>query len=166
MPTQNELRQRFDYDAAAGRLIYKMAPSPNMARLVGKPAGTRHSEGGWSVTINSTSYLHCRLVWMWHYGQDPATLEIDHIDGNRANDCVGNLRLATRQQQQWNIGRNSRNSSGCKGVSLYKRLNLWRADIAATGRKRCLGYFKDKDQAIATYRAAALALHGQFAKLD
>lgn len=166
MPAQDELRRRFDYDAAEGRLIYRVAPSPNMLRLIGRPAGSRHTEGGWSVTISSTSYLHCRLVWMWHYGQDPADLEIDHIDGNRANDRISNLRLATRQQQQWNVGKTSRNSSGCKGVSLYKRLNLWRADIAVSGRKKCLGYFKEKDEAIAVYRAAALALHGEFAKLE
>lgn len=103
---------------------------------------------------------------MWHYGQDPDVLEIDHIDGNRANDRIDNLRLATRQQQQWNVGKSIRNSSGCKGVSLYKRLNLWRADINIAGRQKCLGYFKEKDKAIAAYRAAALALHGQFARLD
>lgn len=165
MPAQDELRRRFNYDATAGRLVYREAPSPNMPQLVGKAAGTRHTEGGWSVSVSGTRYLHCRLVWMWHHGQDPGDLEIDHIDGNRANDRLSNLRLATRQQQQWNVGRNRKNSSGCKGVSLYKRLNLWRADIAVAGRKKCLGYFKEKEQAIAAYRTAALALHGQFAKL-
>ena len=103
---------------------------------------------------------------MWEYGQDPGALEIDHIDGNRANDRLDNMRLATRRQQQWNVGRNRRNTSGSKGVSLYKRLNLWRADISIDGSKKCLGYFKEKEDAIAAYHAAALAVHGSFAKLD
>ena len=160
MPAQAELRRRFDYDSSSGRLIHKLS---HRAGLV---AGSAHPEGGWAVSVQGIKYLNCRLVWMWYWGNDPAHLEIDHIDGNRANDRISNLRLANRQQQQWNVGLTARNSSGCKGVSLYKRLNLWRADINVAGRKKCLGYFKDKADAIAAYKDAALALHGQFAKLE
>lgn len=166
MPAQSELRRRFDYDFELGRLVYKIPPSPNQPQRIGTVAGSKHREGGWAICFKNVIYLHCRLVWMWHYGQDPGSLEIDHIDGNRANDCIDNLRLANRQQQQWNIGKTARNTSGYKGVSFYKRLNLWRADIGINGRQKCLGYFKDKTDAIAAYRTAALALHGQFAKLE
>jgi hypothetical protein len=166
MPALTELKRRFDYDTAAGRLIYKAAPSPNQPHQVGKPAGSKHCEGGWTVSVQGTKYLHCRLVWMWHHGVDPAGLEIDHIDGNRANDRIENLRLATRQQQQWNVGSTARNTSGTKGVSFYRRLKLWRADIMIDGRKKCLGYFKEKQAAAAAYRQAALEIHGQFAKLE
>ena len=166
MPAQAELQRRFDYDPVAGRLVYKVAPSKNQPQRIGQPAGSRHCEGGWVVSVDGASYLHCRLVWMWHCGQDPDLLEIDHIDGNRANDQLLNLRLASRQQQQWNIGPSAKNTSGSKGVSFYRRLELWRADIRVDGRQKCLGYFKEKTAAIAAYRKAAVALHGEFAKLE
>jgi hypothetical protein len=117
------------------------------------------------VGFNYTNYLHCRLVWMWHYGEDPGDLEIDHIDGNRANDRIENLRLATRSQQQWNVATNSRNTSGVKGVSFYKRLGLWRADIQVNGKQKTLGYFKERAQAVSAYKQAAVVLHGAFARL-
>jgi hypothetical protein len=165
MPTQAELKKRFSYDSLVGRLVYLEAPSRNQPQRVGTFAGSKHCEGGWSVSYRGKCYLHCRLVWVWYYGQDPGDNEIDHIDGDRSNDRIENLRLATRAQQQWNIGVTKKNSSGMKGVSFYKRLGLWRADIRVEGRQKNLGYFKNKADAAAAYKSAALALHGEFTRL-
>lgn len=163
LPTQQQLRDLFDYDEKVGRLLYRKTPRGVKAEMLGKPSGGRHSEGGWRVCIQGVTYLHCRLVWVWVVGQDPGALEIDHIDGDRSNDRISNLRLATRQQQQWNTDRSCRNTSGCKGVSFYRRLGLWRADIRVGGRQRCLGYFKEKTDALAAYDLAATELQGDFA---
>lgn len=166
LPSQAELKARFDYDVETGRLLYKTTPRGVKAEMRGKPAGGRHCEGGWRVRTGGTEYLHCRLVWVWHFGDDPGDLEIDHIDGDRSNDRLSNLRLATRQQQQWNTKKSRSNTSGAKGVSFYKRLGLWRADITVHGEQKTLGYFKDKLSAVEAYRLAATKLHGEFACLN
>jgi len=96
------------------------------------------------------------------YGIDPEELEIDHINGNRADDRIQNLRLATRTEQQWNVGKTKRNKSGHKGVSFYKRLNKWRADIRINGKQKNLGYFETAKEASNAYQEAAKALHKHF----
>lgn len=162
IPPQQVLRERFDYDLELGRLVYRSHPSKNHKHRVGTVAGSRHREGGWQLCIDYIVYLHCRVVWVWVYGADPGELEIDHIDGDRANDRITNLRLANRTQQSWNCGATKRNTSGVKGVSFYKRLGLWRADIRVDGRQKCLGYFKSKEEAAAAYQVAAVQLHGPY----
>ena len=162
LPPQAELRRRFDYDEATGRLIYKIPPGKNHPQRVGKPAGTKHSEGGWVVTVNYGHYLNCRLVWMHVYGEDPGELEVDHKDGDRSNDRLSNLRLATRAQQQWNVPKSSRNKSGYKGVIFYARTGRWRAYINEAGKSKHLGYFSTKEEAAAVYQQAAKNLHREF----
>lgn len=166
LPSQAELKERFGYDESVGRLFYIAAPCPNQPQRIGTYAGSKHGAGGWCLSYKGKNYLHCRVVWVWFHGIDPGKFEIDHIDGDRANDRIENLRLATRNQQQWNIGITKKNTSGVKGVSFYKRLNMWRADIRVYGRQKTLGYFKEKTEAIAAYHSAALAMHGQFAKME
>ncbi len=162
LPSQDELKNRFIYDETIGRLVYKIPPSPNLRHKKGKPAGSKHQEGGYQVCYKRNVYLHCRLVWVYVYGIDPAELEIDHINGNRADDRIQNLRLATRAEQQWNVGKTQRNTSGYKGVSFYKRLNKWRADIRVEGKQKNLGYFATAKEANTAYQEAAKKLHKQF----
>jgi len=162
LPSQKELKERFIYNETMGRLVYKIPPSPNFKNKEGKPAGSRHREGGYQVCYKRAVYLHCRLIWMYVYGVDPSDLEIDHINGNRADDRIQNLRIATRAQQQWNVGKTKSNTSGCKGVSFYKRLNKWRADIRLEGRQKNLGYFTTLEEAKVAYQKAADALHKEF----
>ena len=159
LPTQQELRKQFEYQEDTGRLKRIYHPKKNQQHLVGKIAGGRHAEGGWCVSVNGTRYLHCRIVWAYHFG-DPGEMEIDHIDGDRSNDRIENLRLATRTQNQWNIGTNAQNTSGHKGVSWYKRLGKWRVDVCG----RTYGYFSDLEEAIAKRLEIANSLCGEFAK--
>jgi hypothetical protein len=162
LPSQAELQERFTYDPAVGRLFYTTAPCRNQPQRVGTPAGGPHREGGWAVSYKSSIYLHCRLVWMYIYGQDPGDLEIDHINGDRSDDRIENLRLATRQQQQWNVRRTRSNTSGHKGVSYYKRIQKWRAYIRVENKHKHLGYFDTKEEAALVYKAASMSLHGDF----
>lgn len=160
LPTQKQLKQLFNYDSETGRLIRISHPKKNQRHLIGKPAGGRHPEGGWRVSVNNTCYLNCRLVWMWNYGEDPGELEIDHIDGDRSNDRLDNLRLATRQQNEANKCTTRANTSGHKGVSWYKRLSKWRVDVCG----KTIGYFSDLDEAIKVRKETAIQLRGEFAQ--
>jgi len=162
LPSQEELKERFLYDEERGRLLYKTPPSPSFKHRQNCPAGSKHPEGGYQVCYKYKRYLHCRLVWVYVHGSDPGALEIDHINGNRADDRIKNLRLANRIEQQWNVGKTKRNTSGYKGVSFYKRLNKWRADITVDKKRKTLGYFNTAEEASTAYQKAAAILHGDF----
>jgi hypothetical protein len=105
-------------------------------------------------------------VWLYVHGQDPGIYEIDHIDCDRSNDRIENLRLADRYQQAANTKVSSKNTSGYKGVSYYKRLNLWQAYITKNNKFIPLGYHKTKEDAAMAYKQAALELFGEYAKFQ
>ena len=160
LPSQKLLKQLFKYDEDTGRFIRISHPVKNQQHLIGQVAGTRHGQGGWCVSVNNSSYLNCRLVWMYHYGEDPGDLEIDHKDEDRSNDRLDNLRIANREQQQANVSLTRANTSGHKGVSWYTRLSKWRVDV----KGKTVGYFSDLDEAISARLRVAKELQGEFAK--
>ena len=72
---------------------------------------------------------------------------VDHIDRNKTNNSLYNLRWATRSQQNHNTNIRCDNSSGSKGVIYYKRDDSWSAQITING-KRLSKTFKTKELAI------------------
>lgn len=89
----------------------------------------------------------------------------DHIDGNGLNNRRSNLRPATHAQNQFNAGSRG-GSSQYKGVSWNKHARKWCAGIDAAPIRMRLGYFTDEEEAARAYDAAALQLHGEFARLN
>lgn len=105
-----------------------------------------------------------RLVAETFLKRDDACDEVDHIDCNKANNHIINLRWASRQQNLCNrqIGKN--NASGFKGVS--KGGKKWRARIAINGTHFYLGAFETKEEAAIAYNEKARELFGLFARLN
>ena len=101
-------------------------------------------------------YLHRFLL------DAPKGMEVDHIDGDPANNRRSNLRLCTRAENGRNVRRRVDNSSGLKGVCWHKRVRRWRAQIRINGKHGHLGYFETFEQAKAAYDAAAEILFGDF----
>lgn len=93
-------------------------------------------------------------------------LEVDHINGNRADNRRCNLRACTRRQNRRNAKLSKNNTSGFKGVSFYRRDGTYEAYIKINHRKHRIGYFKDKIEAARAYDTAALAEFGEFAKIN
>ena len=92
--------------------------------------------------------------------------KVDHRDGNGLNNVRSNLRFTTFAGNQRNKGMSSNNKSGFKGVSWNKHQQQWVAQITAGGNPKHLGYFDDPRVAALTYDAAAVELHGEFAKTN
>ena len=91
---------------------------------------------------------------------------VDHINGNSLDNRRSNLRLATHQQNIHNQRRNSRNTSGYKGVSYARRMNKWLAKIKINGKCKSLGYYVTPEEAFAAYCAAAKEAFGDFARFE
>ena len=153
MLTQELLHSLFFYDAATGNLIWRV--QKNNVKI-GSVAGCIH-RGYCKITINKKSYMAHRLVWLWHFGVMPEQ-ETDHINGNRADNRLENLRLATTSENQQNLRKpRFNNKSGYLGVS--KIAKKWQAQIKIDGKAHYLGLFDTPEQAHEAYLEAKAKLH-------
>lgn len=88
---------------------------------------------------------------------------IDHINHDTLDNRRENLRPCTVSQNGANQGVRVNNTSGFKGVSLFKRDQVWQAYINMFGKRRHLGYYATPIEAALAYDRAALEYHGEFA---
>jgi hypothetical protein len=160
--TVDLLNHLFEYDKETGNLIWKIKPSSRGHRVkVGDIAGTLKSHGYLSVGINYNSYRAHRLIFLMHKGYLPKT--IDHINGEKLDNRIENLRAATVGQNQHNRKTNANNTSGYKGVSWNKAQKKWTARITLERKIIHLGYFANVEEAAEVVRKAREELHGSFA---
>ena len=99
---------------------------------------------------------------MWVHGCWPPH-EIDHINRNRADNRLSNLRLATSQENKGNTRILASNKSGMKGVYWHKLRGKWAACISVNNANTHLGLFASKEEASAASRKAAAEHFGEYA---
>ena len=87
---------------------------------------------------------------------------IDHIDENKSNNNVKNLRWATSKDNQYNQGKYINNTTGFKGVAYHKTIKKYQAKIKINDKLKHLGYFKNAEEASKAYEAKAREIHGEF----
>jgi hypothetical protein len=151
------------YDPATGHFMWRQRRGGRA--VAGAEAGSINNRGYRWICIDGCLYLAHRLAWLYVYGVWPSA-EIDHIDGDPANNRLANLREATRAENGRNLRRRADNTSGAKGVCFEKSVGRWRASINVNGSQRHLGYFNTVKDATAAYDAAALRHHGEFARVN
>lgn len=161
LPTIEELHRLFEY--RDGVLLWRVKQKSN-SRNIGEPAGTKHPDGYCSVFVQRKQYLRHRLIWVMFNGFWPKCL--DHIDGDKGNDRIENLREATMSQNLGNTKIRKNNKTGYKGVCLKVKGNYRRycAQINVNGKVRNLGYFRDPIEAHEAYKKAAIEAFGEFAR--
>lgn len=150
LPSQDTLNQLFIYKD--GNLYWKIKKSFNVER--GSLAGCL-DQGYFRIGINKKIYKRSRLVWKMINGVDPL-YEIDHIDQNKQNDRIENLRDIKQSKQQLNRPIQSNNVSGCVGVYFYKKYNKWLARISVNKKRLHLGYFDNKEDAVKARKKAEI----------
>lgn len=93
---------------------------------------------------------------------------VDHINRDRLDNRRCNLRIATRQENQWNRGKTCLHGSTSqfKGVQFHRHNQLWRARIRVAGKRISLGYFRSEIDAARAYDLAARKYHGEFARTN
>jgi len=160
LPSQEELHKFFEYKE--GNLYWKTKAARCIK--IGDEVGYLGIDGYVVLTLNKLKYKMHRIIWVYHYHTISSNLQIDHIDGNKANNSIENLRLATSSQNKANSKRAYANSkSNILGVFWCKKRNKWRARITKNNKKIHLGYFLNQDDAIAARKAGELQYFGEFA---
>ncbi len=127
---------------------------PARGRNLGKRAGTYTKEGYRQIRVNNVTYREHRVIWLYFYGVWPSKI-LDHIDGDPGNNRIENLREATIEQNAWNAKVSFTNKSGFKGVRWDEDRQRYSAVIRVKGKRRYLGRFRTKTEAIEAYTKAA-----------
>lgn len=153
MITQAELKNLFDY--VDGQLIAK---TNNNKRKAGDALRSITGKGYLGGRINGRTYRVHRLVFLYFHGFMPP--QVDHIDGNRTNNRIENLREATSSQNNQN--RKPTGSSGIKGVVWHKQSKKWVASICVNRKSVHLGSFLSIEDAALVANKARQSAHGEF----
>ena len=124
-------------------------------------AGSLLNNGYRQVVFNKQFYKAHRIVWALHYG-DPGPHTVDHINGDKTDNRIENLRLADHAEQQRNKPAQANNCSGIKGLHWCRRAARWVGQIKK-GSKTYSKYSKDKDDVIAWLIATRNELHKEYA---
>ena len=149
------------FDHKDGRLYWKKVMHPNKQYLVGQEVGSIHQTGYRHVTWQGKVYKVHRLIYLLEHGYLPK--EIDHINGDRQDNRLENLREVTRSQNQYNKPMCKNNTSGSRGVSWHKASKAWVVRVSVNKKSKLIGYFKDLELADLVGTMAREKYHGQYA---
>lgn len=153
MPSRETLVSKLVYDHETGKLS---------RRCSGMEAGCTHSNGYVYVSICGKPFMAHRIAWVIFFGEEPKS-ELDHINGNKADNRISNLREASHSENLANRKAQKNNMTGFKGVSYHKHSGRFMARAVKNGKTFNLGYFNTADEAHEAYKKIALSLHGDFA---
>ena len=147
MTTQKRLMEVVSYCPRSGVFTYLCS---------GKHAGSMRGPYI-RLKIDGKCYAAHRMAWLYQNGSQPQG-EIDHIDGNKTNNALCNLRDVDISTNRQNLrSAKSNNTTGLLGVSFHA--GSYRARIRIDGVQRNLGRFKTKEQAFAVYLEAKRKIH-------
>ncbi len=162
--TQSYLKSCLHYNPDLGCFFWRERPIEHFknkrawaawnSRFSGKLAGCLCKSTGYvRLHLNRKLHLAHTLVWIYIHGKPPAG-EIDHISGRRDDNRPGNLRDVSHKENQRNMRRSKRNTSGKTGVYMHSDSGKWVSQVFAQGKVRYLGSFVSKSDAIAAREAA------------
>ena len=157
MLTQKEAQECFDYKDG---ILYWKAKTANRVKI-GNPAGTFDPSTGYhKIHVHRKFYKAHRVIFLYHHGYLPEF--VDHIDGNKINNKIENLRPTTKSQNAMNQKVRADNKSGTKGVMWLKREQKWLVALRVNSISHSFGYFKDKELAELVAIEATNKLHKDF----
>jgi len=156
IPLIQELVQHlFDYNPETGILKWI---NPTGHRIKRNDVICTMEHGYYRVWLYGKRYKVHRIIWLYMYGYLPEN-DIDHIDRDRKNNKLNNLREVSRQCNMRNVGLQTNNKSGVVGVSFVKKSFNWYANIMINKKTYSLGYYADYIEAACARLAAEQCLN-------
>lgn len=152
--TAEDVRGLFDYEAGVFRW-----------KKNGAIAGYAINTGYRAIKINGHQYVVHKLVWLYVYGIWPSG-PLDHVDCNKSNNKIENLRLADASLNAANISVRPDNALSRKGVQLHKATGKYRARIFIKGKHISLGLHHKIEDAVSAYAKAAKEHFGEYARAE
>lgn len=154
MITQSRLKELVSYDSLTG--IFAWNKNIKGGAKTGEQVGSIFNTGYVYLGLDGKSYTAHRMAWLYVYGILPKLL--DHINRDRTDNRLCNLRSASHSENGHNSNLKSTNTSGYTGVSKVRE--KWNAYITVDRKRFNLGYFKTPEAANTAYMKAK-ALHGR-----
>lgn len=159
--TQAALHDMFSYDPNEGIFRHRRTLRRG---IEGSEPGEISENGYRRISAGGRRYRAHHLAWLYVYGSLPdPKMQIDHINGDKLDNRISNLRQVTPAQNRQNLRRaNSNSTTGLLGVS--RQRSKFRASIKTGGKNAILGLFDTPEAAHAAYLSAKAELH-QFSTL-
>jgi hypothetical protein len=145
------IKNRLSYDTQTGLFHWSLETKNQNA---GKIAGQITKDGYVRIHINGKKYLAHRLAWWYVYGHFPERI-VDHIDRNKQNNAISNLRIADPKE-------NAQNRGNAVGFTWHEKTQAFSARIIVNGKLIGLGYHKTALDARAAYLKAKKQYHPSF----
>ena len=172
MPSQEYLKECFDYNPETGILMWKQRPQHHYStdtnfigsnkRFLNKVAGTLNKNMGYlSVKVQDSNFRVHRIIWKLVTGNEPL-YEIDHINNIRDDNRFINLREATSSENGRNRLMRSDNTSGVKGVCWDKESGKWLAQIWYDNKNMKVGRHRTIEQAEEAIRLKRIELYTDY----
>jgi poly-D-alanine transfer protein DltD len=154
--TQQRAKEAFDYKD--GELIW-IKPSKQKPQLLNQNAGYLKQTGYKELCIDGIKIMVHRVIYIWHFGEFEGFL--DHKNGDIKDNRIENLRIATKAQNNANVGCRN-NKSGVRNVYWRKDLKKWQVSLRKNKKSHHLGYFVTIEEAQKVAEDASMLIHGEF----
>lgn len=143
--TQERLKLLLSYDKDTGVFYWNVSAANNSIKI-GSVAGSLTKNGYIGIGIEKQQYYAHRLAWLYVHGVLPND-QIDHINRDRADNRIVNLRSVSNQANAQNQGLRKGSLSGYRGVNWYKRGGKWQARIHHNNKTMHVGYYDNLQDA-------------------
>lgn len=161
-PSYEDVAKILDYNPKTGKFFRRINTSPN--GRIGEVNGYITKQKYRKTSVCGIQLYDHQLAWLLFYLKWPEK-QIDHINGNRQDNRILNLREVTVSQNALNRSYQANSKTKHKCVHWKSDKKKYRVKIGIGGKYHHIGYFKSLDEAIKARDKAIKKLHGKFAKV-
>lgn len=157
----NSIKEVINYNHETGVLTWKVSGAGRFKRA-GMEVGSRTKKGYLAVCLNGVMYQAHRIAYAIYTGEDIDGVQIDHINGNKSDNRIENLRKCSNSQNQMNRSSKKKDESKEKNVHWCNSKSRWVVKIRVAGKSIYIGSYSDVDDAACAARNARDKYHGEF----
>lgn len=164
MITQERLKELLHYCPETGVFTW-LKTNQNHQKLVGKEAGSINYKGYRKIQIDKKIYPAHKLVWLYLYGEFPEEM-LDHINNNRSDNRLVNLRHCSISQNACNRRKGTNNKSGHKNVYFRPDTGKWHVEIRKNKKRYRAGCYQSIEEAAKIAQQLRDELHKDYSNHD